>query len=146
MRRDTIKRQLIRLADAMMRGGKKRVKCEGKLFDLLEIQKQDNDGNWFSRWKLGGSCALGAAYEGVFGTPPVIVDADGYSARINGGDEHMQDRLEKKLPVLQVMVSDIDEDEGSGDSVAGAIINLNDSQGEPRWKIARWLRRLAAKI
>lgn len=146
MRRDAIKRQLIKLADAMMRGGKKRVKCEGKLFDLLEVQKQGNDGNWFSRWKLGGSCALGAAYEGVFGTPPVIVDADGYSARINGGDDHMQERLEKKLPVLGLMLSDVIEDDPTGDSIAGEIINRNDNAGEPRWKIARWLRRLAAKI
>lgn len=146
MRRDAIKRQLIKLANAMMAGGKKRVKCEGSLFDLMiTVEDQKKDGNWVTSYRLGGSCALGAAYEGVFGTPPIVEGQ--YGMQVNGGESHMQNRLEKKLPVLTVSLDEItDGNTDDYESLANAIIARNDGEQQPRWKIARWLRRLAAKL
>jgi hypothetical protein len=83
-------------------------------------------------------------YVGVFGTPPIVADGLG-GARVNGGAAHMQDRLERKLPVLCVYDS-YDPNLITGGTLANAIIHKNDVLNEPRWKIARWLRRLAAKL
>jgi hypothetical protein len=144
----TIRAQLLRLADAMMKGGKKRQQCQGKLFDLVEIQEMKKDG-WVSRYKLGGSCALGAVYEGLFGTPPVV--EDGLGAQVNGGDAEIYERLQKKLPVLDLSLRDLQHDPDPDDlsldaTLQNEIITRNDESSTPRWKIARWIRGLAAKL
>lgn len=145
MQKRTIKAQLIRLADAMMKGGKKRVQCTGSLFELDTVEEQTKSGDWVERYRLGGSCALGAVYEGLFGTPPIDVE----NSRVNGGESHMHARLTKKLPVLELDLTEISQDPDAffmTDSLQDTIIQKNDNGGLPRWKIARWIRGLAAKL
>lgn len=145
MQKRTIKAQLIRLADAMMKGGKKRQQCTGNLFDVDTVEQSDKKGDWIDSYKLGGSCALGAVYEGLFGTPPITDEG-----QVNGGDGEMYARLTKRLPVLDLSLNDItdaaDDVFGDDSTLQDSIIFKNDTAGFARWQIAKWIRRLAAAL
>lgn len=115
----------VALSNAMLRGAKKRRKAVGDFFMLHGK-------------KLGGSCALGAVYEATFGTPPIRME--NWKPVVNGGTTEMDDRLQKRFPVLQEMV--FYRPDNAYRSLNYAIVDLNDSCKWSREKIARWLRKV----
>lgn len=134
-KRNKIKAQLKRLADAMIKGAKKRKQAFGGLFSIK--------GNAEKGYKLGESCALGAVYETLFGPPPVRDNGQGPEA--DGGIHEMNDKLCHKLPILDTLVVEYPNSRVYDDDLMSVIVHLNDSQKWPRGRIARWIRRLITK-
>lgn len=125
------------LAAALSKGSKKRKQTTGKLFSL----EYDVEGT--ERPLLGQSCALGAIYEGAFGTPPVTKANHDFGYQVDGGDSAMTNRLEKRFKVLKQMVQlprSVDTF-GFEDTLEVAIVALNDSYNWTRGEIAAWLRK-----
>lgn len=119
------------LAAAMERGAKKRGQARGYLFEQIGL-----DGE---KPTLGGSCALGAAYEGAFGTPPIRFHRNGFYM-VDGGVSKMHRALWKRFPALCRPVSGPYNER----HLEGVVMSLNDDKGWSRAKIARWLRKLKA--
>jgi hypothetical protein len=101
----------MKLSDAIRKGAEQRPKCSFNLFAY--------------RGGVLHSCALGAAYEAVFGAPT------GYQ------DQH------EYFGELVLVYPELDErpaEWGDGPSLAVEITFRNDHHGESREAIAEWLK------
>lgn len=147
------RRQLKTLCDRMGRGGKMHKKTEGELFEVERTRDVPMSSEHF---KIGATCALGALYEGEFGTPPLRLHdhaaevEDGYgldtsAVEVNGGDAEMYTRLERRFKVLGALVEG-DDLPAATNAVGGMnlkemIIAMNDEGRMTRGAIIRWMRR-----
>jgi len=130
------------LANAILRGAKKRPQTTGELFQLTAANNKIG-------YKLGASCALGAAYEGEFGTPPLVLRDEYMPPMVDGGDGAMHDALGKRFPILNKEVIYPENTDFDGSIFGGirselrsVIISLNDEYGWTRGRIANWLKKL----
>lgn len=129
------KRQLLAVAEAMVKGAKKHKQGYG---DLFVPEDTKNGGE-----KVAATCALGAVYEGMFG--PALTeeeDDDGVFTTVLAAHVAYK-ALRKKFPMLEVDVTNPVEEGAQNWSLQDTIIDLNDNAGWTRAKIAKWVRSLA---
>lgn len=128
---------------------------EGELISLI-VEFDDN--GLPESAKLGQSCALGAVYEGAFGTPPIKRD-EWQNFQVNGGEDQMYNKLKREFPILLLEVpmpsklygADLtargeEADVGGYQDLLSVIIELNDSNGYTRGQIANWIKQLPKQL
>lgn len=145
-----------KLAKYLRKGSKMRDQITGDLFELFVEWNDPDTGNAMAKpvIEVGGSCALGAIFEGAFGLPDVKKKKDykgdnmiyeGHQQfQLDGGYGRMIAQLRKKFPVLKELVDmpkSLGEDYAQTLDLDEAIIELNDDQDWSRAKIANWLEK-----
>jgi len=113
----------MKLSEAIRLGAKLRPQCKSSFFSFESTPKGVS---------CKGSCALGAAYEGYYGT------------RGDGSPETISDSLSKRFPVLhrvvdEQLVPDCIKREHGLHLVNNVIASLNDYKGWTREQIADWV-------
>lgn len=127
------RKQLRALAHAMLKGAKKRKKGEAELFTIFADSYPNR------KPKIGASCALGAAFEGVFGLPSVQKDDyDDGGYVVDGGEDAMYAKLARRFTVLEKLYA-LD----GGMTLGDTIVDWNDWEHKPRAWIAKQLLKLA---
>jgi hypothetical protein len=110
------------MARAMFKGAGLRPKANGDLFTTRQAR---------GAHVVARSCALGALYEGTWGTPRVCGDDVVDTPKI----------LSERYPALNRQVANPASALAcpTKEPLETVIVNLNDSQGWSRQRIARWL-------